>query len=399
MPNMAPSSQTGSPTPADVLRWVAESAPHLWFPGQWAASAGVPRDALDDPLWALRQAGLVQVGDWVDGVGQGFKLTPDGERATGDPDPIPVAPPPPPHPRVDEPADDPLFAPHSEYAAGEGARRSLLDPRPAVVTPFLLVVNVGWYLYGGVIALLGFRAVSDYLRGTNHPVISPILLRLGAVGGPQLLAGEWWRLLTSCFVHVGLFHLLGNMITLALLGTVAEGVWGRWRFAVIYVLSGLAGSVTAMAIQPQTGADQVVLVGGASGGLWGLLTAVTAWLLKNLRYLPPDTGPEWARKLTVVAAMNLLVSFAPGVSLAAHVGGALGGVLVALCLARIRGDRRETAAAAAGLGLVCVAFAALLAVAMLRSDDWKDLREQHDRKAEAVKSITPPPADAGRGQP
>ncbi|MEO2091316.1 MAG: rhomboid family intramembrane serine protease [Gemmataceae bacterium] len=391
---MASPSQTGSPTPADVLRWVAESAPHLWFPGRWAVTAGVPRDALDDPLWALRQAGLVQVGDWVDGVGQGFQLTPEGERATRTPDP--VRPPSPPPPRADEPTDDPLYAPHSEYAAGEGARRSLLDPRPAVITPFLLVVNVGWYLYGGVIAL-GAWAVSDYLRGTNAPVISPILLRLGAVGGPQLLAGEWWRLLTSCFVHVGLFHLLGNMITLALLGTVAEGVWGRWRFAVIYLLAGVAGSVTAMAVNPQTSGDQVVLVAGASGGLWGLLTAVTAWLLKNLKHLPADTGSEWGRKLAVVAAMNVVVSLAPGVSLAAHVGGAVAGVLIALCLARIHGDRRETAAAAAGLGLVCAAFAALLAVAMLRSDDWRDLREQHERKAD--RHLHPPPADASGGRP
>jgi rhomboid protease GluP len=395
MPNMASPSQTGSPTPADVLRWVAESAPHLWFPGRWAEHAGVPRDALDDPLWALRQAGLVQVGDWVDGVGQGFQLTPDGERATGVPDPIPptVAP-----QRVDEPTDDPLFAPHSEYAAGEGARRSLLDPRPAVVTPFLLVLNVGWFLYGGVIAL-GSWAVSDYLRGTNSAVISPILLRLGAVGGPQLLAGEWWRLLTSCFVHIGLFHLLGNMITLALLGTAAEGVWGRWRFAVIYLLAGVAGSVTAMAVNPQTSGDQVVLVAGASGGLWGLLTAVTAWLLKNLKHLPADAGPEWGRKLAVVAAMNVVVSLAPGVSLAAHVGGAVAGVLVALCLARIRGDRREAAAAAAGLGLVCAAFAALLAVAMARSNDWQNLRQRYEREGAAGKPIPPPPADATGGQP
>jgi membrane associated rhomboid family serine protease len=381
-----------------VLRWVAEAAPHPWFPGTHAERAGLPRDGLDEPLWILRQANLVQVADWVKGRGQGFKLTPEGERAAGRPNPVPVPPPRnqrPPAPIPDE-ADNPLRDERrSVYAAGETARRSLFDPPPAVVTPVLLVVNVLWFVYGGVIAFQS-RGVTDYLKGGNDPVISPILVRIGALSAPELLNGDWWRLLTCCFVHVGLFHLLGNMVTLGMLGTVAEGVWGRWRFALIYLLSGLAGSVTAIALHPQTEAGGVardLLLAGASGSLWGVTAAVIAWLIRNLKYLPTASGSEWVRKLLVVAAMNVVISFAPGISLEAHAGGGAGGVLVAVCLARIRGDRRETAAAVVGLLLVVSAFAALLAVAMTRSDDWQAVRERQTQRVKQ-RQLLPPPADA-----
>lgn len=378
------------------MQWVAAVAPHLWYPSRHATQTGVPRNTLDEPLWVLRQAGLVQVGDWVKGIGQGFRLTPEGERSVGQPNPVPVLPPqnlPPPDPIPPE-TDDLLHrSPFSLYAIGETARKSLLDPPPAVITPILLVVNVVWFLFGGVIALQD-RAVSDYLKGSNHPLVSKILLRIGAVSGGELLDGDWWRLLTCCFVHVGLFHLLCNMVTLGLLGTVAEGVWGRWRFILIYLLAGLAGSVTAMALHPQmevTGASRDLLLGGASGSLWGLTTAVIAWLIKNLKHLPTDVGPDWTRKLLFILMMNVVVSFAPGVSWEAHLGGAVGGVLVALCLARIRGDRRETAAAVLGLALVVSAFGIGLGLAFTRSNDWRDVKARWiERQGRRPQQLAPP---------
>jgi membrane associated rhomboid family serine protease len=302
----------------------------------------------------------------------------------------------PPDPIPDE-LDDPLReSPVSEYAIGETARRSLLDPAPSIITPILLMVNVGWFVFGGVIAFQ-YRAISDYLKGSNDPVIGPILRQAGAVSGPDLLNGEWWRLFTCCFVHVGLFHLLCNMVTLALLGSVAEGVWGRWRFSIIYLLSGLAGSVTTMAFHPQmdvAGVSANLLLGGASGNLWGVTTAVIAWLVRNLKHLPPDVGSEWVRKLVVVAVLNGVISLAPGISLEAHLGGGVGGLLVALCLARMRGNRRETTVAAVGLTLLITVFAVMLPLAMNRTGDWQDVKERHNRvkalRAPADARIQPP---------
>ena len=86
-----------------------------------------------------------------------------------------------------------------------------------------------------------------------------VLHRIGAVNGWDLLAGEWWRLLTSGLVHVGGLHLAVNMFALESIGSVAEGLWGRWRFAGLYLLAGLGGACCAMALQPIPG------MAGASG--------------------------------------------------------------------------------------------------------------------------------------
>lgn len=395
MPDMTPESQSGTPapppTPADVLGWVAAAAPRLWFPGRHAEQTGIPRDLFDPPLWSLRQAELVRVGDWVAGIGQGFVLTAAGEQSVGRPDPLPVAHPVP--PASAEP-DDPLrTSPRSESAAGETARRSILDPAPAVITPLLLMANVVWFVCGGYVAVQT-RGASDYLMGGTDPVVDPILLRVGAVSGSKLLAGDWWRLVTCNFVHVGLPHLAGNTIILGLVGTAAEGVWGRWRFALVYLLAGVAGSMTAMAVGPQTvaaGAATDTVLGGASGGLWGVTAAVVVWVLKHMTHLPPAVGADWVRKLTVVLVMTVVVSFAPGVSFEAHLGGAAAGVALAVGLAHIRGHRRESAVAVGGLTAVVLTFAALLAVAMAWSDDWCQVKERHAQRQ--------PPADTPAARP
>jgi membrane associated rhomboid family serine protease len=382
---MAPDSQSGPPTPPtadDILRWVAAAAPRLWFPARHAEVHRVPRDQLDDPLWQLRQAELVQVGDWVPQLGQGFKLTPAGEAMVGRP-----LPPPPP-----EPLPEPPAAP--DPALGETARRSILDPAPALITPLLLMAHVVWFVYGGVEAVRT-RGASDYLKGSTDPIVNPILNRVGAVSGPALLNGEWWRLLTCQFVHVGLPHLLGNMIILGLLGTAAEGVWGRWRFTLLYLLCGVAGAVTAMAVNPQTvehGAATDMAVGGASGGLFGVTAGMAVWVLRNLKHLPPSAYTDWARKLTVVLIMNVVVSFAPGVSVEAQLGGGLAGPVIALCLARIRGADAKTTAAVGGLVVLAAGFVTLLSVSMTRTDEWRQVRERHDRRAERIRQPADPPA-------
>ena len=198
MSGPAAAGQHEPPDPAEVLRRVGEAAPALWFLADVPADG---REAVRAVVWDLCRTGQLEVGDWVAGRGQGFRRT---SATTPDP-PAPVV------------VDDP-----------EAVRRPLLSPRPSVVTPLLVVVHVVWYLVGGVGAAQT-HAVSDYLKGTNHPIVDPVLLRAGGVSAPTLLAGEWWRLLTSGFAHVGLFHLFGNVVILALLGSLAEAVWGRCR--------------------------------------------------------------------------------------------------------------------------------------------------------------------------
>ena len=149
------------------------------------------------------------------------------------------------------------------------------------------------------------------------------VFRFGAVYGRLLsldMLGEGWRLLAATFVHVGLEHFLVNMVALYFLGRQAEVVFGWGKFLLIYLLSAFMGSVFVSHFSPD------VLGAGASTALCGL-TAV----LVVLRFVVSHPYIEYIGKsLVPFLVMNLLLGFLPGVSLAGHLGGFVGGSLCAL---------------------------------------------------------------------
>jgi membrane associated rhomboid family serine protease len=353
---------SSAPTPAAVLRWIAAKG-EPWFPSRHAAETGTDRDSLDEPLTALRLAGLVRVETWVRGVGQGYVLTPEGREAadagpsvpilTAGATELPAAPPP--------PADSP-------EADRRVTSRLGLDPRPPLIVPLLLVANVLCFFVGLVGAIRGEYPVGRYLT-ESHPYL---LHKLGAVSGDDLLRGEWWRLFTSCFVHIGGLHLLVNLFALAMMGPLAELLWGRWRLALIYTVSGLAGSCLAMAVQPG------VTLAGASGAIWGLLASLAAWLLLFRRQLPTDVAGDWARRLWLVFILNAGVSFLPGISWQAHLGGGVAGFLTAWLLnaVRFRTGRRRLVALALLLALPAACFGCLFA-AIKWSGRWEEHRQRY----------------------
>lgn len=353
-----PVDPSSGPAAKDLLRAIAAVAPQPWFARIHAEQTGAPRDGLDEPLWLLRQAGLVHVTEWIGGVGQGFQLTRHGERAVDHPDPLSLG----------VPSADP-DAPPPERAA------PML--RVAIVAPALLVANAVWF---GVGTFLAWKAGVglEFLKGEGHPASNQTLMRIGAASGSELLRGEWWRLLTSCFVHVGLLHLLGNMLMLGIIGPVSEGLWGRRRFAVIYAVSGLAGSCAAMALHPMAETvhgQRSVLLAGASGALWGVLVSVVVWLIRYRGDLAPGVAGEWGRKLALAVLLNLMLSFAPGISIEAHLGGGLAGAATAVWLDRRR--RRHWLLSSVGAGLIAAAALTILAGFMHYSERWKPLRVVH----------------------
>jgi membrane associated rhomboid family serine protease len=397
-----------TPTPADVLRMCAAAAPNLWFPAQ---QAGVARDSLDDPLWLLRQAGLIQVGDWVRGLGQGFLLTPAGQKALADPNPV-ITPPPKTDPipvpvddippedadlaHVPEPTPPPRNPGLTAYDRGELTREAFLAPRPTVVTPVLIVANVGWFLVGLLVAFQLGVPTDHYFRGVEDA--GRVLHKVGAAFGPDLLRGEWWRLLTAGFVHVGLMHLLANLFSLYMIGPVAEGLWGRWRFAGLYLIAGLAGTCAAMAISPTAG------VAGASGSIWGVMLAVVVWLWRYRSHLPEEMVVVWLRRLLLMLVINVAISFAPGVSWEGHFGGGLAGFLAAifLDLTRPGANRRQLTIGVGGLVLLVAAMAGGLAASVAYAKPWKAIRtvvfiQDHTEELQAlgsVASVSPPRLEA-----
>lgn len=149
------------------------------------------------------------------------------------------------------------------------------------------------------------------------------LLLFGANLDALTKNGDYYRLLTSMFLHIGIMHLLCNMYSLYIIGKEVENVFGKWKYLVIYILSGIAGSILSLAFNHNT------ICAGASGAIFGLLGA----LLYFGYYYRPYLGATLTRSIIPVIAINLIVGFLDsGIDNSAHIGGLVGGLLVAMAV-------------------------------------------------------------------
>lgn len=399
VPIYASESGAAPVTPAAVMQWIAAAGGQPWFPSRHATETGTERAALDEPLAQLRLSQLVRVATWVRGLGQGYVLTPEGQAAatagTGIPDtkPIPVV------PRTAEEVGEgaPFDDPESESGARDPvpdrereervAAHFGLNLRRTALVPALIVANLLWFLAGVVAAVRLGHPLGQYLAEGN----AAILRQFGAVSGADLLNGDWWRLLSSCFVHIGLLHLCANLFALAMMGPLAELLWGRLRLATIYFISGLAGSCLATASQPDP------LLAGASGAIWGVLASLAAWLMLFRSQLPPEVAGDWARRLWLVFVLNAGVSFLPGVSWEAHLGGGVAGFISSGLLNALRfgpGPRRVLAL----LLLLAMPFVCIggLGYTMARGEAWAGLRDRVARREAARKALAASAAEQER---
>jgi membrane associated rhomboid family serine protease len=190
----------------------------------------------------------------------------------------------------------------------QGLRRASYEGTGALVTKTLVAINVGVYLLE--------LALGGEVNGTNNTIYEH-----GALFGPLVADGDWWRLFTAAFLHYGPIHLAFNMLALWIFGSALEQVLGRGRFILLYVVSGLAGSAGALLFSPNA------VTVGASGAIFGLMGA--ALVLERQRTYVFGGG---ALGLIVV---NLVFTFAiPGISIGGHLGGLVGGALGMLALSR-----------------------------------------------------------------
>ena len=166
----------------------------------------------------------------------------------------------------------------------------------------------------------------------------------GALAG--VANGEWWRLITAAFLHLGPIHLGMNMLALWWLGGPLEEAIGSRRYAMLYAVSGLAGSAGALIANPNS------LTVGASGAIFGIMGAMLV-----LQY--QATGSIAGPALTLIV-INVAFSFAiSNISIGGHIGGLVGGVLGGFALSRFgRGH-----IAYGRLGLVGVAALVAIGVA------------------------------------
>lgn len=189
-------------------------------------------------------------------------------------------------------------------------------------------------------------------------------IAFGADFGPLTLGGQWWRLVTSMFVHFGIIHIALNMWCLWNLGVAAERLMGRFSYLLAYFASGIAGSIASVYWHPNAAGA------GASGAIFGMAgTLVTFVYLKktpsNLR-----TSGNMLSSLGIFIFFNLVYGQAiPGISNAAHIGGLLMGAAVGVLLpaAALEESARRTRLWIAAFVSVAILLAGAVAAKQLNA--------------------------------
>lgn len=210
-------------------------------------------------------------------------------------------------------------------------------------TTVLIAINVVVYLIG----------IATGPGGLNNP--SPKMAVDFGLFGPFVAEGEWYRLVTSGFLHAGITHIAFNMLLLFLLGRLLEPALGAPRFLALYFASLLAGSFGALLLDPNS------LTVGASGAVFGLFGA--GFLIARDRGMTALTT-----QLGFLIVLNLAFSLGVrNISIGAHLGGLVGGALCALAILAgergMLGSRRREAELALMIGIALLAALGGIAVA------------------------------------
>jgi membrane associated rhomboid family serine protease len=211
-----------------------------------------------------------------------------------------------------------------------------------IVTYALIVMNVLAYF-----ATVASGASFGGSVGGNS------LLTKAALNGPAVANGDWWRIITSGFMHYGLLHLAFNMYALWILGQMMEPAIGRVRFALIYFVGLVGGSLGALIASPNA------LTAGASGAVFGLMGA--AILVMRNRGVN-----VWQSGLGVWLFLNLAITFTVShISVGGHIGGLIAGTVAGWVLVElpdmVRMPRWGASVLAAVIGIGV--FGAAIAVA------------------------------------
>lgn len=181
-----------------------------------------------------------------------------------------------------------------------------------------------------------------------------VLVRMGAMVPVLVADGEYWRLLTAMFLHVGIFHVALNSLGLYIFGSLVEGVLGSGRFIAVYLVSGLCASAASFAF-----GDPVTAAAGASGAIFGLLGS---WLAYNVRRRSLGMARSNIQGALMLIALNLVFGFTvPGIDNTAHLGGLAAGVAAGFAAEGFGPRRIRPATQVAGLAALVVAASVITA--------------------------------------
>lgn len=183
------------------------------------------------------------------------------------------------------------------------------------------------------------------------------LVRWGANFGPYTVSGQWWRLVTSMFVHIGILHIALNMWCLWDLGALAESLYGRWTFLGVYLLTGVAASITSITWHPMT------VSAGASGAIFGITGALIASFKLGEFSLPRGQIQGVLRSVVAFAAYNLVFgAISARTDNSAHIGGLVMGLVLGAGIAKLAAD--------AGQPIKRITLPVLAAVVLFAGAGW-----------------------------
>jgi membrane associated rhomboid family serine protease/Flp pilus assembly protein TadD len=214
---------------------------------------------------------------------------------------------------------------HEAAQRGEGN-----DYQPVITQPWVRrsesSITLTQILFGACIAVYVAMSIAN---GSPMEMSGEIMLHFGANYAPDTLSGQWWRLVTYMFLHKDVWHIFFNMWCLWDLGRLCESLYGRWTYAAIYFITGIAGGLVSVGWHPG------VLSIGASGAIFGLAGALIASFYLGEFSLPRIAISGTLRSLVVFAVFNIVIGQFFGVDNACHIGGLVSGLILGALIARL----------------------------------------------------------------
>jgi rhomboid protease GluP len=206
------------------------------------------------------------------------------------------------------PSDMPNESPGTSLGKAQGLF-SLFKPRNGYfITPIIVYLNLLVFI------LMILSGVSAFEPDSSS------LIMWGADFRPLTLDGQWWRLFTSIFLHIGLIHILMNMYALIYIGLLLEPYLGKLRFASAYLFTGLISSISSIYWHPNT------ISAGASGAIFGMYGVFLAMLTTNI--IDKKTRSALFTSIGIFVVFNLMNGANAGIDNAAHIGGLVSGLLI-----------------------------------------------------------------------
>ncbi len=200
------------------------------------------------------------------------------------------------------------------------SRTEIPDSGQTLVTPSYLITTILIGLNALVFVVMVLRGVSPFLPSPQQAIA------FGADFGPLTLNGQWWRLVTSMFVHFGIVHIGLNMWCLWNLGRASEQLMGRASYLLAYFVSGIFASIVSVYWHPMAAGA------GASGAIFGMAGVLVSYVYLKKTPSHLQINSRMLGSLGTFIAYNLAFGALPGISNAAHIGGLVMGLAVGATL-------------------------------------------------------------------